>query len=166
MQRVLRDEILEAAAPFLVITKEEILMSVEENKALVRHFIEAFNTGNLAIVDEIVATDFVLHDTAVPEEIRGIEGVKQWVNLQRTAFSDMRVTILDLVAEGDKVAKHWTFSGTHKGEFGGIPPTGKQVTLELALSIYRFTGGKIAEIWMGYNALLMMQQLGVIPTPE
>jgi hypothetical protein len=75
----------------------------------------------------------------------------------------MRVTILDLVAEGDKVAKHWTFSGTHKGEFGGIPPTGKQVTLELALSIYRFTEGKIAEIWMSYNALLMMQQLGKSP---
>ena len=166
MQRVLRDEILQAAAPFLVITKEEILMSVEENKTLVRHFIEAFNTGNLAIVDEIVATDFVLHDTFLPEEIRGIEGAKQWVNMTRAAFPDIRVTILDLVAEGDKVTKHFTLSGTHKGDFRGIPPTGKQATLELAISIYRFTGGKIAEIWMGYNALLIMQQLGVIPTPE
>jgi steroid delta-isomerase-like uncharacterized protein len=163
---VFRDEILKASTPFLVITKEEILMSVEENKTLVRHFIEAFNTGNLAILDEIVATDFVLHDTAMPEEIRGIEGAKQWLNMQRAAFPDMRVAILDLVAEGDKVAKHWTFSGTHKGDFGGIPPTGKQVTMELALSIYRMAGGKIAEIWMAYNALLMMQQLGVIPTPE
>jgi steroid delta-isomerase-like uncharacterized protein len=161
----LRDEILEAAAPFLVITKEEILMSLEENKALVRRFVEAVNTGNPAIIDEIVATDFVLHDTALPMEIRGIEGAKQWLNMSRTAM-DIHVTILDLVAEGDKVAKHYTLSGTHKGEFGGIPPTGKQFTQELALSIYRFTGGKIAEIWMAYNALPMMQQLGVIPTPE
>lgn len=163
---MLRDEILEAAAPFLVITKEGILMSVEENKAIVRRAVEAINTGNLAVADEIIATDFVLHDTFLPMEVRGIEGAKQWVSMTRTAFPDVRVTILDLVGEGDKVAKHWTFSGTFKGEFGGIPPTGKQFMLEPALSIYRFTGGKIAEIWMGYNALLMMQQLGVIPTPE
>jgi steroid delta-isomerase-like uncharacterized protein len=166
LQQVLRDEILEAAAPFLVITKEEILMSVEENKALVRRAVEAVNTGNLAVADEIIATDFVLHDTALPMEVRGIEGVKQWINMAHTAFPDVRVTILDLVGEGDKVAKHWTYSGTFKGEFAGIPPTGKQFKLELALSIYRFTGGKISEIWMAYNALLMMQQLGVIPTPE
>jgi len=140
-------------------------MSTEENKALVPRLIEAFHTGNLAIVDEIIATDFVLHDTALPVEIRGIEGVKQWISVFRTAFPDLRLTILDLVAEGDKVAKHFTLSGTHKGDFMGIPPTGKQATLPVAISIYRMTGGKIAELWMAYNALPMMQQLGVIPTP-
>jgi steroid delta-isomerase-like uncharacterized protein len=139
-------------------------MSTEENKAIVRRFVEAFNTGNPDIVDETVATDFVLHDPGLPEDLRGPEGAKQWVNMFHTGFPDIHVTIEDLVAEGDKVAKKYTCRGTHKGEFAGIPPTGNQVAVP-GISIYRIAGGKIAELWMSYDSLGTMQQLGVVPPP-
>jgi steroid delta-isomerase-like uncharacterized protein len=136
-------------------------MSTEENKAVVRRYVQAFNSSNLDAIVDGVAPDFVLHIPGSPD-IHGPEGVKQWAQSNQIAFPDTKVTIVDLVAEGDKVAKQWTFRGTHRGEFVGIPPTGKEVTFP-ALSMYRLVGGKIAELWMSYDLLDTMQQLGVIP---
>ena len=138
-------------------------MSTEENKALVRRLIEeAWNEGNLATIDEILSPDYVLHiDAPGPP---GREGYKQDVTMHRTAFPDLRFTIEDMVAEGDKVVLRATLRGTHKGEYIGIAPTGKQITLT-AISIRRIEGGQIAEEWVELDMLGLMQQLGVVPPP-
>jgi predicted ester cyclase len=77
----------------------------------------------------------------------------------------MHITITDVIAEDDRVAGRFTFSGTHRGEFNGIPPTNRSFSVE-GVDIYRFEGGKIAEAWSSFDSLGMLQQLGVIPTPE
>ena len=141
-------------------------MSAEDNKALVRRwFEELFNEAKLDVADEIVTPDHVSHDTSTPEHLPGPEGERQLVNLVRGAFPDGRITIEDLVAEGDRVAVRWTFRGTHRGVFMGIAPTGKEVEMA-AMDLLRIAGGKIAETWSNVDMMAMMRQLGAIPAPE
>jgi steroid delta-isomerase-like uncharacterized protein len=135
----------------------------EENKAVVRRFLEEiFNEGNLDAADELFAPDYVLHDPAVPEEVRGPEGVKRYVSMYRSAYPDTHIAIEDQIAEGDKVVTRWTGQGTHEGELMGIPPTGERVTVA-GIQFDRVSGGRIEETWVIYDALGMMQQLGVVP---
>lgn len=136
----------------------------EENKARTRRFYEeVWNKGNLAIVDELCATNFVNHNPG-PGEAPGPEGLKQIATMIRTAFPDMHMTVDDMIAEGDKVVSRVTVNATHRGEFMGIPPTGKQITVT-GIDIVRIVGGKAVERWGNYDDLGMMQQLGVIPPP-
>jgi steroid delta-isomerase-like uncharacterized protein len=135
----------------------------EENKALVRRaYDELANEGNLAVADETFAPNFVRHDLAAAQDVVGPEGVKQFIAAFRGAFPDLRFTIEDMVAEGDKVAVRSTFRGTHKGQYQGIAPTGKQVTFA-GINIYRAAGGRVTEAWALADGLGLMQQLGVIP---
>jgi len=138
-------------------------MSIEENKALVRRFLEEMNKKNLAVVDELYAANFVGH-LAGMEDVRGPEGLKQLVTGFLTAFPDLHRVIEDLVAEGDKVVARLTVTGTHKGDFQGIAPTGKQATVTVIV-IFRIVGGKIVETWELIDMLGVMQQIGAIPTP-
>ena len=138
-------------------------MSAEENKAITRRIFEVFNTGNLALADEVIAADSVDHQ-APPGVEPGLAGFKQVVTMFRAAFPDIQMTIEEIMAEGDKVVTRSTMRGTHQGEFMGIPPTGKQFTAT-AIDIVRFTGGKAVEHWGNSDDLGMLQQLGVIPTP-
>ena len=118
----------------------------EENKALQRRFYEElFNRGNLAILDELCAPNFIDHN-AFPGQAPGIEGLKQSFAAMRAAFPDMRVTVEQMLAEGDKVAAHIALRATHRGEFMGIAPTGKEVTARVS-DIIRFAGGKAVERW-------------------
>ena len=129
----------------------------EENKAVVRRlFEEAWNQGNLAVVDELFAPDYVGH--IPPEILNGPEAFKQFVKEYRTVFPDIHFTIEDLVAEGDKVVGRWTCRGTHKGELQGIPATGVQVT-STGIHVSRIAGGKIVEAWSNWDAMGVMQQL-------
>ena len=139
------------------------MSSIEENKAMTRRIFEVFNTGNLALADELIATNVVDHQ-APPGIEPGLAGFKQIVTMFRTAFPDIQMTIEDIIAEGDKVVTRSTMRGTHQGEFMGIPPTGKQFTAT-AIDIVRFAGGKGVEHWGNSDDLGMLQQLGVIPTP-
>ena len=139
-------------------------MSVEENKALIRReYKEVWNQGKLDVMDELYVGDIVCHMPGSPD-VHGIDGIKQIANTFYTAFPDMQYIIEDMVAEGDKVAVRWTLTGIHKGELMGIPPSGVQVTFK-GSSIIRFTGGKVVEIWSGFDASVMWQQLGVSPPP-
>lgn len=141
-------------------------MSAEENRALVRRFIEeVFNRGDLEIVDEVVAPDYLHHDPTTREFGSGIEGFKQLVRFYRSAFPDLSITLEDQIASGDKVVDRWTGRGTHRGELMGVAPTGKQVTAS-GISIHRISGGRIAETWNNYDALGMLQQIGAIPGPN
>ena len=134
-------------------------MSTEDNKALVRRWYEEFNQRNLARVDELFTPDYVYHNP--PTTLHGREEFKQFLSLYLTAFPDARFTVEDELAEGDLVASRSTLRGTHQGEFMGIPPTGKPVTVT-GMSIDRIVGGKFVEGWLNFDALGMLQQLGVI----
>lgn len=140
-------------------------MSTEQNKALVRRMVEeVFNRGNVSRVDELLASDFVEREELPPGIPRDREGVKQLTIAMRTAFPDFKATIDDIVAEGDKVVVRQTWRGTHKGEFMGVPPTGKRVSFGV-FDVIRFAGGKGVEHWGLMDSMGLMQQLGAIPTP-
>jgi steroid delta-isomerase-like uncharacterized protein len=139
--------------------------SEDENKAISRRADEElFNRGNLDVADELFAPDFVYHDPA-GGELRRPESVKGYAAMLRDAFPDLQQTIEEQMAEGDKVAYRWTARGTHEGELMGIAPTGKRVEFT-GIAVARLANGKIEEIWENYDALGMMQQLGVVPSPE
>ena len=139
-------------------------MSAEENKAIVRQFYdEVVNKGNINMIDKIAAMNYVDH-TAPPGIPPGKEGEKVWFKMIRAAFPDGRTTIDDIIAEGDKVVVRATMKGTHKGEFMGIPATGKQVTIS-GIDVTRFVNGKSTEHWGQWDTLGMMQQVGVVPSP-
>ena len=98
-------------------------MSADENKTIVRRYVEeGFNDGNLAVIDELFAADFVNYDPAAPQ-VRDLQALKQSIIAYHAAFPDIRTTIEDLVVEGDRVAKRFTMRGIRRGEFNGIPPT-------------------------------------------
>ena len=141
-------------------------MSAEQNKALVRQMVEEiFNRGNISLADEFMASDFVEHEELPPGIPRGREGVKQLTMIMRSAFPDFKATIQDMIAEDDKVVIRMTWTGTQKGEFMGIPPTGKSVSFGV-IDIIRAAGGKFVEHWGQMDSMGMMQQLGAIPAPE
>jgi steroid delta-isomerase-like uncharacterized protein len=134
----------------------------DRNKALLRRFYEElWSKGNLEAIPELVAEDFVDHHP-LPGAPPGREGLAALVTTWRIAFPDMRETVEDLISEGDKVVGRFTMRGTHSGEFLGVPPTGRSVTMG-GIDIVRFAGGKIAEFWYGEQLLELMQQLGAVP---
>ena len=139
-------------------------MSTEENKALVRRFYEeVFNKKNLAAIDEFLDPHIIEH--ALPPGLPGgSAGSRQFIGMYLVAFPDLHLTAEDLIADGGKAVARFTMRGTHKGEFMGISPTGKQVTMT-GIQIVRVVGGRIAENWVNFDALGMLQQLGVIPAP-
>jgi steroid delta-isomerase-like uncharacterized protein len=139
-------------------SKEEAMS--EQNKARIRRVIEeAYSRGNLAVVDEVAASDLVIH--APSQDIRGREGAKQYVTMLRNAFPDLHFTIEDQIAEGDMVVTRWTARGTHKGNFQGLPATGRPIRL-MGTDIDRMTDGKVVECWAHVDELGLMQQLGAI----
>jgi steroid delta-isomerase-like uncharacterized protein len=135
----------------------------ENNKAVVRRLLdEVWNKGNLSLVDELFTPTFEFHDASTPDLGRGPESEKKRVALYRNAFPDLRITIEDMIAEGETVVTSWTCRGTHKGVLSGIAPTGKQITIS-GITVGRFAHGKIAQGYANWDALGMMQQLGVVP---
>ena len=142
-------------------------MLSETNKTVSRRlFEEVWNKGNLAVLNELIANDHVNSGPGtLPGLPTGPEGAKQFVMMYRNAFPDTHFTIDEQIAEGDKVVTRWTAHGTHKGELLGIPATGKSSTVT-GISVDRIVNGKIAESWGIFDQFGMMQQLGVIPTPE
>jgi steroid delta-isomerase-like uncharacterized protein len=142
------------------------MSSAQENKAVSRRVAEEiFNGGKLDLADELYAPDYVLHDPSLPEDLHGPEGLKQYAAMNLGAFPDVRVSVEDQIAEGDMVVTRWTATGTHTGELLGIPPTGRRIEIS-GITINRYSGNRIAEDWYQSDDLGMMQQLGVIPSPE
>jgi steroid delta-isomerase-like uncharacterized protein len=141
-------------------------MSTEANKTVIRRFVEEiFSRGDLALVDQLVAPQYVMHSTSSPEPIRGPQGLKGLITTLRTAFPDLRLTVEDMVAEGDRVVDRFIARGTHRGELFGIPPTAKQVAW-LGIAIHRLVGGQLVETWASPDNLGLLRQLGAVPPPE
>jgi len=139
-------------------------MTTTDNKAIAQRWQEMFRSSqeDLSKLEEFLAPDFVSHSTP-PGLAPGIEGVKQMVSIFQNAFPDMDAAIEDVVAEGDKVVVRFSATGTHQGEFFGIPPTGKRIR-STGINIFRIANGKIVEHWNNADDLGLMQQLGVIPS--
>ncbi len=139
----------------------------EENKAVVRReFEEMFNQGgNVDAAEEIYTPDYVGHEPTFGDS-HGVEGAKQFAADFRQAFPDLQTTIEDMVAEGDKVVTRFSARGTHQGETEYLgPPTGNSFEVT-GITIERFSDGKIVEDWTNFDALGLMQQLGLMEQPS
>ena len=134
-----------------------------QNKVIARRFLdELWNRSNFGLVDQLLASDYDGHSSTV---IRGPEGAMEFVPRLRKAFPNFQFSILDQIAEEDKVATRWTIRGRHEGEFQGIPPSGKQIEMT-GITIFRIANGKLIEGWTNEDVLGMLQQLGAVPTLE
>ena len=138
---------------------------LSDNKAVVlRSEAELWSKGNLAVADELYSPDFVCHFIVGPEW-RGLEGIKGAVRSHRTSFPDWHERVDDIVAEGDRVVIRFTSTGTQRGEFQGIAPTGRKVSIQ-EVAIFRVVGGKIVEQWGLPDIHGLMEQLSASNTEE
>ena len=143
--------------------KENFTMSTEQNKAIARRFLEAFESNNQSAFNEVLLPDLVAHTHMGGPVNR--EAMLQGITAFHSAFSDVHVTQEDLIAEGDRVATRSTTRAIHTGNFQGAPPTGKQVAFR-TMSVERIRDGKIVERWVNTDFMALMQQLGLIPPPQ
>ncbi len=137
-------------------------MSVEANKALVRRLYDIISEHRMDLIDEVVADDFVEHEVFPGLPSGGPDAVREAFNFFLTAFPDMKIAVDEMIGEGDKVVARAKFSGTHTGEFMGIPPTNKGFETQV-IDILQITGGKVTAHWGVTDQLAMMQQLGLAP---
>lgn len=134
--------------------------SIDEMKAIARRITEeAWNKGDLSVIDELFAPDFVDHNPHGGTS-RDREGYKNFIQQVRAAFLDLQNRDEDLVAEGDKVVSRWTTRATHRGKWMGIAPTGKQV-VGSGIIIWRIVDGRVVERWNNYDALGLLRQVGM-----
>jgi len=136
-------------------------MSVNENKETIRRFWEeVFNKRKLELVDNLFTEDYVYHGAA-GQDVRGREGLKQFLTMYFNAFPDIHAEVEDVFGEGNAVASRAMCRGTHKGELMGMPPTGKQIEIRV-ICTNRFAGNRVAEDWELPDLFGMMQQLGAM----
>ena len=142
-------------------------MSAKDLRALARRFFSEWNRGRaaaMAVMDEMYTTDVVFHGST-GEDIRGLKKNKQIISEFFDAFPDNHGTIDDIIVEGNKVAIRYTLTGTHQGEYRGISPTNKKVTMSV-IEIDRLAGDKFVEAWVRHDTLGFMQQLSLAPKPQ
>jgi steroid delta-isomerase-like uncharacterized protein len=136
-------------------------MSAKENMATQERLANAVNNGQLDDLDQVFAQSVVDHDPA-PDQGPGPEGFKQFFSTLRSAFPDLHITPEHVDSTGDDIAVAYTITGTHKGDFLGVAPTGKQISAR-GMQIARFEDGKIIERWGSSDELGILKQLGVMP---
>ena len=132
------------------------------NKEIVRRALED-SWQDPGVFDELISSDYVGYDPALPEPIRGPQGAKNNFKQYSDAFEGAHITVKDQIAEGDAVATRWEGRGRHTGELMGVPPTGKEIVVE-GLNLTRLRDGKIVEEWSNWDTLGMLQQVGAIPS--
>jgi steroid delta-isomerase-like uncharacterized protein len=128
---------------------------------------QSFNTGSFELIDQLVAPEALNHDPALPAQMRDLRGpdaLKRVVTMYRAAFPDLRMTVDDVIASGDKVVLRWHSDGTHRGELAGLAPTGVHASVS-GISIDRWQEGKIVEAWAEWDNMGLARQLGAAP-PE
>jgi steroid delta-isomerase-like uncharacterized protein len=135
--------------------------SLERNKAVARSVFDVWNNGDVARLDELVASDVIHHDPYDPHAADGIVGMKRTIEMNRNAFPDIRLTVEDQVAEGDKVVTRWRGEMTHAGALAGAAPTGRRVTIT-GITIDRLEDGRIVEAWRSMDTLRLLRGIGVL----
>lgn len=143
-------------------TGKGVAVSVEENKALIRRWIEAYNERDLQAEADVLAAGYVAHVPAAPGPLEGLEAWRQFTGSFAQAFPDLRLTVEEIVCEGEMVAARVTFRGTHRGEFQGMGPTDNEVVFS-SMEFNRVVGGKVVEHWVELDLFGLMGQLGAIP---
>jgi steroid delta-isomerase-like uncharacterized protein len=133
----------------------------KDAKSLVRHFYDAVGAGNLSVIDELVADDFVDRE-AFPGLEPNKEGVKQFFAMLRSAFPDLRMEVREMLADDDLVSVRVIATGTHEGDFMGMSSSGRRIEVQV-FDIFRIRDGQVTEHWGLMDAMTMMQQLGGIP---
>lgn len=137
----------------------------QENKKLARRFHEeVWDQRNLDVIDEHIHDDFIGHDPSSPEPVRGPAGVRQNAEMLLAAFPDAEMKIERLIAEDDLLTVHRTLTGTHEGEFMGIEPTGREISVT-GIAIFRIEDGKTVEEWQVVDMLGPLAQLGAVDPP-
>ena len=136
----------------------------EEAKAFVERYLEVYNEGNLDLVEEIGAPEYVIHLCAFPEDIVGLDASKNIVKFYRTSYPDLHMTVDEMIFKDDKIVWRWTMTGTNTGPRGNLPPTGKKMRIS-GVIIVHIVNGKSQEEWIYYNLLDSYQQLGYTITP-
>jgi steroid delta-isomerase-like uncharacterized protein len=138
----------------------------EQNKAIVRRYLEeVFARGNLDAIPELFSPDYLEHDPASDEEIRGHEGVWRDLSIYQSALCDIQITVEDQIAEGDRVATRATMRATHVEELFRVAPSGNRVTVT-GIVIHRLSDGKLARGWWNWDTLGLLQQIGAIPAEQ
>ena len=149
----------------MIACEQTLTENLEANKKIVHQFGEAVNTNNYDALDEIVTANFIRHSQATPNiKFRSLEEFKQFAKVSSESMPDMKGEIEMMVAEGDFVAIYATFTGTQKGPMGPFPATDKTMQSK-TMAIFRLENGKIAELWIEWDNLAMLNQLGHFPPP-
>jgi steroid delta-isomerase-like uncharacterized protein len=138
-----------------------------DSKAIVRRLYEdVWNKRKLEIVSDLISPSHALHDNNSSGSSVGPEAYRAQIAIFLAAFPDLRFTVEDTVVEKDKVAASWTISGTHKGEFWGVRPTNKKVSMD-GITIHHIANGKIIDSYISSDTVGLMRQLGLVPArPE
>lgn len=139
-------------------------MSTEQNKALIRQLAARINAKDLESALTLFSPNYVEH-SALPGMPSGVEAVRAYFSMLFAGFPDVQATILDTIAEGDKVVLRASTEGTHTGPFLGIPPTGQHAKWSF-IDIHRIADGKLVEHWVETDQMSLMQQLGLVPPPR
>jgi steroid delta-isomerase-like uncharacterized protein len=135
----------------------------DDNKQISQRFIdECWNQGKMDVLAQLLTEECRYHDPVFPSLTGGAQNIRTHLETCRKAFPDLKFTIDDTIAERNEVVNHWTVTGTHKGDFLGMPPTNRKATVS-GISISRIEGSRIAEMWASWNLMSLMQQLGIVP---
>ena len=138
--------------------------ATEQNKAVIRRFLEAWNSRRPEVFDELVAPDVLRHCEATPDlEVRSLDQLKEFLRRDTEVFPDSVQTIQHLVAEGDLVAAWATYEGTQRGPMGPFPPSGARARFDFG-AVFRMEGGKIAEWWVTWDNMTILRALGHLPS--
>jgi predicted ester cyclase len=135
--------------------------TLERNKAVARAVFDVWSTGDVERLDGLVASHVVHHDPYDPHAAAGLGGMKRTIEMNRNVFPDMRLTVEDQVAEGDKVVTRWRGEMTHAGALAGAAPTGRRVTIT-GITIDRLEGGRIVEAWRSMDTLGLLRGIGAL----
>jgi steroid delta-isomerase-like uncharacterized protein len=137
-------------------------MATENNKDIMNRFVQFINTADEKLATELVSTDAIFYVPGSPEPMRGPSGYLAIIGMMRGGFPDIQWTLDDAVIEEDKIAARYTMRGTHKGQFFGVPPTGKTIQVQ-SMAFYKLSGGQFVEEYGLPDMLSLLQQIGAIP---
>jgi steroid delta-isomerase-like uncharacterized protein len=140
-------------------------MTIETNRRLMNRFVEFINTASEQLADELISTDATFHVPGSPGPMHGPKGYLTILAMMRVGFPDVRWTLEETIAEGDRIAARFTMRGTHSGTFFGVPPTGTPIAVQ-AMNLYRFSGEKIVEEYGQPDLLRLLIQIGAVSPPR
>ncbi len=151
---------------FTIGCQQQVVETITEEqvKTLGERVLAIWNEGNLQLVDEIFSSDCIRHDCGLPEDVKGLDGMKQYFESMRSAFPDINISVDDIIYQDDKIVWWWTLAGTNSGALQGLPPTNNEMQLT-GVSIAKVADGKMIEVWDYYNQASMFQQLGFSVSP-